>query len=301
MFFSKKATTSNHETLINNEELALLKQKADILDQLITNSPCMKARQIADNAEAVNQASSQRLGKIEANYELVQQLVNQADNMGKSSNDSLNLAQQTATHSSESMGQLKSLTKNITQAEQHISEFSELLAGFNKNNEVITQLVEAIKGIADQTNLLALNAAIEAARAGEYGRGFAVVADEVRTLASTANGSAEQIQNEMNKIIEISNAITNQQKTVVSSITESQTISSEIAGSLENVNNFSQQSAHAAQMVIEGVNNQLASANQILGNIGNIVEDTQQAVAGSAENKAAGEKLMSVLTPLANL
>ena len=105
----------------------------------------------------------------------------------------------------------------------------------------------------------------------------------------------------MNKIIEISNAITNQQKTVVSSITESQTISSEIAGSLENVNNFSQQSAHAAQMVIEGVNNQLASANQILGNIGNIVEDTQQAVAGSAENKAAGEELMSVLTPLANL
>jgi methyl-accepting chemotaxis protein len=301
MFFNKKAKAASNETLVNNDELATLKHKAAILDQLIASAPCVKAKQIADNAEGVNQASSQRLSKIEANYDLVQELVNHADNMGQSSNESLDLAQQTATHSNESIGQLTSLTKNITQAEQHISEFSELLAGFNKNNEIITQLVEAIKGIADQTNLLALNAAIEAARAGEYGRGFAVVADEVRTLAGTANGSAEQIQNEMNKIIEISNAIMNQQKTVVSSITESQTISGEIAESLENVNHFSQQSAQAAQRVIDSVNNQLASANQILGNIGNIVKDTQQAVAGSAENKAAGEELMVVLTPLANL
>jgi len=67
------------------------------------------------------------------------------------------------------------------------------------------------------------------------------------------------------------------------------------------VNHFSQQSAQAAQRVIDGVSNQLTSANQILGNIGNIVKDTQQAVAGSAENKVAGEELMAVLAPIANL
>ena len=301
MFFSKSKKIANDETLIKKEQLAELTQKAALLDQLISQSPCSKARFIADKASEVNQASSQRLDKIQANFNLVEQLVGHADNMGVNSKESLSLAQQTATHSGQSLEQIRSLTKNISQAEQHISEFSELLAGFNKNNEVISQLVETIKGIADQTNLLALNAAIEAARAGEYGRGFAVVADEVRTLASTANGSAEQIQTEMNKIIEISNAIVNQQQTVVNSISESQSISNEIGQSLENVNNFSQQSASAAEMVIESVNNQLASANQILENIGDIVEDTKHALSGSAENKAAGEALITVLNPLANI
>ena len=301
MFFSKSPKTASNETLISNDELAILNEKSVILDQLVASSPCMIAREVTENAAGVNKASSQRLGKIEANFDLVQQLAAHADNMEKSSHESLNLAQQTATQSSESIGQLASLVKNIAQAEQHISEFSELLLGFNKNNEIITQLVESIKGIADQTNLLALNAAIEAARAGEYGRGFAVVADEVRTLAGTANSSAEQIQNEMNKIIDISHAIMNQQKTVVASITESQTISNEISQSLENVSDFSQKSAEAAQMVIEGVGNQLASANQILDNIGDIVKDSEQAVAGSADNQLAGERLMSVLTPLGKL
>jgi len=265
---------------------------------LMSNQLGDKARKISQNAAEVNRSSTQRLDKVQNNFNLTENFVASAHSMAEISKESVNLAEQSASHSDESLKHLQTLTTNINQAEHHIAEFTTLLEGFNANNQTVTQLVDNIKGIADQTNLLALNAAIEAARAGENGRGFAVVADEVRTLASTANGSAEEIQQEMNKILDISNSIMKQQQTVVNSISESKNISDEIAGSLENVNSFSQQSANAANTVIGHVNSQVSDATQILDNIGDILKDTELAMQGSANNQVLGEELVSSLSSL---
>jgi methyl-accepting chemotaxis protein len=296
-FFSSKKH-NNNETIINKFELEELQRKAQCFDQLMSNQLGDKARKISQNAAEVNRSSTQRLDKVQNNFNLTENFVASAHSMADISKESVNLAEQSASHSDESLKHLQTLTTNINQAEHHIAEFTTLLEGFNANNQTVTQLVDNIKGIADQTNLLALNAAIEAARAGENGRGFAVVADEVRTLASTANGSAEEIQQEMNKILDISNSIMKQQQTVVNSISESKNISDEIAGSLENVNSFSQQSANAANTVIGHVNSQVSDATQILDNIGEILKDTELAMQGSANNQILGEELVSSLSSL---
>lgn len=294
-FFNKKEN-NNNETTINIDELAELQRKAEYYDQLMANQLVDKAHTISQIAAEVNQSANFRLNKVQENFKLTENFVTLIQGMGEISQESVALAEQSVGSSEKSLKLLKRLTNNISQAEQHIAEFTDLLDGFNKNNQTVTQLVDNIKGIADQTNLLALNAAIEAARAGENGRGFAVVADEVRTLASTANGSAEEIQIEMNKIIDISNTITKQQQTVVNSITESRSISDEISGSLENVNSFSQQSASAANTVIEHMNSQLSDASQILHNSSEILKDTEQAITGSATNQTLGEELVSSLS-----
>lgn len=296
-FFNNKQKNPN-DISIDKYELAELHRKAQCYDQLMSNKLVDKARTISSTAAEVTQLASQRLSKVQNNFTLTESFVTSAQSMGEISKESVSLAEQSVSYSEASLKHLDMLSTNISQAEQHIAEFTTLLEGFNANNQAVTQLVDNIKGIADQTNLLALNAAIEAARAGENGRGFAVVADEVRTLAGTANSSAEEIQQEMNKIIDISNSIMKQQQTVVNSIGESKNISNEISGSLENVHSSSQQSASAANTVIDYVNSQISDANQILHNIGDILSETEQAMAGSANNQALGEELVSSLSEL---
>ncbi len=97
------------------------------------------------------------------------------------------MATEGALLSTEALGGIEVLMREVERAVQAIREL-------DKESEEVGSVLDVIKGIAEQTNLLALNAAIEAARAGEQGRGFAVVADEVRTLASRTQKSTEEIQ-----------------------------------------------------------------------------------------------------------
>lgn len=124
-------------------------------------------QEVARNAGAASEASSETREKAEAGQQIVQLVVRSMDEV-----------QETSLKLKNDMSRL------------------------NDRAQDINRIMGVISDIADQTNLLALNAAIEAARAGEAGRGFAVVADEVRKLAEKTMASTMDVSNAIRAIQE---------------------------------------------------------------------------------------------------
>lgn len=136
----------------------------------------------------------------------------------------------------------------------------------------IAQLVTDINSIASQTNLLSLNASIEAARAGEAGRGFAVVAEEIGNLS---RGSAESSA-KINEVIGRSLQSVERGKDLV---TKTRDIIQESA-------NYSSASTEKVDDIVNFVDEQKTSANQISKNLLTISEMSESNAASAEENSA---------------
>ncbi|MCD8039375.1 MAG: methyl-accepting chemotaxis protein [Lachnospiraceae bacterium] len=142
-------------------------------------------RQAGDSQNCLMQMDelSQRISRA---VDIVKRMGTITDNTKNVITDSMSTMDDLAVKSADTTNITQSVTDNIRQLGDSLSE--------------VEKFVEMINGIAEETSLLALNASIEAARAGAAGRGFAVVAQSVSSLSDGTIEAAKQIQNVMEEI-----------------------------------------------------------------------------------------------------
>ena len=134
-------------------------------------------------------------GRTEAQASALQQTA--------ASMDQLNATVHQNAESANQANQLAMSASNVAiKGGEVVSQVVQTMKGINDSSRKIADIISVIDGIAFQTNILALNAAVEAARAGEQGRGFAVVASEVRSLAGRSAQAAKEIKSLIHASVE---------------------------------------------------------------------------------------------------
>ena len=154
----------------------------------------------------------------------------------------------------------------------------------NRSREIRT-IVDTITKISEQTNLLSLNAAIEAARAGEAGRGFSVVADEIRKLAEQSAGAADEIKQQVEKmLIQIGDTVLAAEKGLEHADENSKVVREALV-ELENMSNSTQHLSARIKDISFHAQEESALVQK--------VAESMDAIAGIAERNSVGAEQLS--------
>lgn len=205
--------------------------------------------------------------------------------------DTMMAAEQAGNQMTDVSTRIKQAISNIRAQAADIENASKTTLELNDYGKKIDSIIETIQNIAEQTNLLALNAAIEAARAGEQGRGFAVVADEVRSLASRTKNSTEEIQNMIELMQKLIQAVVDVIEVNVNKNTSNIEVAESADQGLNLMNDSIRQIVEMNIQIATATEEQSTTAKDISASVVNISDAAEQTAKGAEDNAQTSQSL----------
>ncbi|MFT6270087.1 MAG: methyl-accepting chemotaxis protein [Alphaproteobacteria bacterium] len=259
---------------------------------------CELTENITENAQNLNIATKHRVVFVEEMAMTAQNNLSAQEGLASQANESIKALVEVDESFSNVRTKIDNLAANMKVATEAASGLGSELKAFLTEFESITELAGGITSISDQTNLLALNAAIEAARAGEAGRGFAVVADEVKGLASQTKQNAVKIDAHLKATIARQTSLGSALNTLNESMVKAYDLidhgDNSIYLSIEHLVSASSLVNNDLGTISARLSQETDKLSSVTGNINVLVEETKQAIDGSANNVELGNRAIVI-------
>lgn len=268
-------------------------QKSAAEMQVSGNEMSVNTNEIASSIAEISNGAQSQVSKIDETFRKVEIILKMTNEMGENSDNIIGASTVMVENSKNGGDIISAMVNSIENISRYSTQTSESMGQLKLRSNQISRVTAMITEISTQTNLLALNAAIEAAQAGEAGRGFAVVAEEIRKLAEDSKNSATEIE----KLIADVQMDTAKTARVIVTMGENVRngveASSRASKVLNDISNSSNQTLNISQQIKKATDDQSVHISNVFNLSESVVVIAEETAAGTEQIASSSTELSS--------